>query len=200
MGTPQREVESAQRSGKIVLFDDRLLRRAGLRALLDRWVAQAQGLELIELSGPADAGPEPANWTMVIVNLGSQKLRDEGLAELNALLEPLAASVPVVIISDRSDQDEIAGTLERGYRGFVPTVTDPSVALRALTFILNGGDFFPPSILLPAAGRPAEEGEDDNSDGANPDGGPSHTNSSFLDPDDGWEGGQSIVLPRLAAA
>jgi len=55
--------------------------------------------------------------------------------------------VPVVIISDREDPQEIRAAFEEGAVGFMPTSIEPAVAFHALSFIRSGGSFFPPSAL-----------------------------------------------------
>lgn len=90
---------------------------------------------------------------MVILNMGARSLRDEDFADIRNVLLPLAAQTPVVIVSDHAGQDEIVWSLEMRFRGYLPTSTEPSIAMSALTFILNGGDFFPPFVLGPPRAR-----------------------------------------------
>jgi DNA-binding NarL/FixJ family response regulator len=50
-------------------------------------------------------------------------------------------------MSDREEPSEILFAYRASCRGFVPTNMDPSLALQAITFIANGGTFYPPSAL-----------------------------------------------------
>ena len=73
--------------------------------------------------------------------LGESRLSQE-LLELSR-----GAGLGAVLISDLADSDNITAAFRIGINGFLPTDTPPDIAFKALTFILNGGDFFPPSAL-----------------------------------------------------
>ncbi|MGA8699246.1 MAG: response regulator transcription factor [Xanthobacteraceae bacterium] len=49
----------------------------------------------------------------------------------------------LVIISDQEDAKEVSAAFHEGAAGFLPTSIEPELALRALSFIRDGGSFFP---------------------------------------------------------
>jgi DNA-binding NarL/FixJ family response regulator len=57
----------------------------------------------------------------------------------------------VIVISDREDPEEIVSAYRMSCRGFIPTNMEPALALQAISFILDGGTYFPPSALRPVA-------------------------------------------------
>ena len=137
----------------VLLIDELHLRRAALGALLQPW-AEEVGTTLLE--GAPDLGDvasSPPEWAMVILSVGStHTMQGNSEIELKRLISS-AGDVPVVVVSDRQDTAEMIKAFEAGIRGFLPTSTSPDVALKALTFILKGGHFFPPSVLQPSPER-----------------------------------------------
>ena len=144
------------RQSVILLMDDLRLRRAAVECLLTPWAdGFGASIELGQISTFGAAEPLGGR-AMILMNIGNASVFRAGLdISLRQFVER-AVDVPVVVISDRDDPGEMARAFEAGVRGFVPTSIAPEVALKALTFILNGGHFFPPSVLQPAiAAHPA---------------------------------------------
>ncbi len=131
------------------------LRRTAILRLLQSW-AQEHDLALLDI--PAiEPGAEcelPSNCRMVIVSIGASSV-----AEIvpNSLLHSTAQSraVPLVILSDREDAEDVTAAITAGARGYLPSSMDPKVALAALTFILDGGWVFPPTAFSAASRAPA---------------------------------------------
>jgi hypothetical protein len=85
---------------------------------------------------------------MVIINLGNMPVDSITSQSLIQGVRTHLALVPLVLISDREDSHEIVSAVRAGGSGFIPTSTEPDIAVRALTFILCGGSFFPPAALM----------------------------------------------------
>ena len=137
----------------ILLVDEMPLRRAAMVSLLTPW-AESVGISRLEQSGDTeDAATCSSPWAMVLVSLGTRPLADPSLATEFQRIAVLAAEVPVVIVSDLQDAEEMAAAFQAGIRGFLPTTTTRDIALKALTFILRGGHYFPPSVLEPGSVR-----------------------------------------------
>lgn len=138
----------------VLLLDDLPLRRAAVEALLTSW---AEGLgasiEPGETSSLASMAEPLGGKAMVLVNVGGASLSQPELEASLRLLVDRAARTPVVVMSDTDYLGEMVRAFEAGVRGFVPASTAPDLALKALTFILNGGHFFPPSVLYPTTRR-----------------------------------------------
>jgi DNA-binding NarL/FixJ family response regulator len=66
-------------------------------------------------------------------------------------LEALAPNVPIVVISDTANSDEIMRIIGYGARGYIPTTMPYHLAVEAVRFVEAGGTFVPAANLL--AGR-----------------------------------------------
>lgn len=149
----QQPDELARRS-VVLLIDDLHLRRAAVESLLTPW-AEAFGasIELGQMSSFEGEAEPLGGKAIVLVNIGDASVSRAGLDVSLRQLVDRSAGTPVVVISDSDDPGEMARAFEAGVRGFVPASTAPDLALKALTFILNGGHFFPPSVLHPMSQR-----------------------------------------------
>jgi DNA-binding NarL/FixJ family response regulator len=154
IGASMQKPNELARQSLILLIDDLRLRRAAVASLLTPWADDfGASIELGQLSGVEDAADPPGDRAMILINIGNTSVFRAGLdISLRQLVER-SVKVPVVVISDLDDPGEMAQAFEAGVKGFVPTSIAPDLALRALTFILNGGHFFPPSVLQPATRR-----------------------------------------------
>jgi DNA-binding NarL/FixJ family response regulator len=59
--------------------------------------------------------------------------------------------VPVVLLSDSEESENIVTAFGRGVRGYVPTSLTMKSAAAAIRFVWEGGTFVPPSALTPSA-------------------------------------------------
>ncbi len=143
------QASGEQRRAAIALIDHRSLRRSGWTNLLSRW-AEAAGMT-VEATAPAATlslqEPE-TEFRLGILSLGAMPLQQpEAAGWLAALMEALP-DTPMVVISDLEDTAEVVAAYRAKARGFIPTSTEPEVALRTLAFIMGGGTFFPPTALF----------------------------------------------------
>lgn len=138
----------------VLVADPMHLRRAAIATFLAPW-AEKLGLELrvgdlSEFSGAADC-------KLIILSIGGRALGEAECAHFIAQLGGQCPDVPVAVISDWEEPDEMIRAFQVGVRGFLPTSLQPEIARQALTFILGGGSFFPPAALMrmpPNAGFP----------------------------------------------
>jgi DNA-binding NarL/FixJ family response regulator len=85
---------------------------------------------------------------LAILNIGGESIASPGPSSSVAALNEQMPEVPLVVISDLAQADESVRALRIGAQGHIPTTTPPEIALKALSFILAGGSFFPPTALL----------------------------------------------------
>ena len=71
--------------------------------------------------------------------------------------------LPIILLSDEDDPDQIADAIGRGVRGYVPTSVSLDVVVEVLRLVRAGGVFVPASSLI--AARRAGDGIAQNSDG-----------------------------------
>ncbi len=170
----------------VLVVDARELRRAGVVALLSSW-AESNNLEVLA-SAPEEAldcFENDFSVQMIVIGLGSQSISDREMMQRIKVLHALAPGVPIVALSDREEPDEVIASLSAGLQGFLPSSIGQELALQALSFIVKGGSYFPPSAIrnLPMAapqnGEPNGGGSSDRSDRTR------HIPSSKTSPDDG---------------
>jgi DNA-binding NarL/FixJ family response regulator len=112
----------------------------------------------VTLHTPDEAGPwidAHANCEMLIYNAGGARNANCDNVERIKALRALAPDVPLMILSDSESREEIISTLNSGAQGFLYVGANAELALRALSFVLNGGSNFP-SAMRPKDTYPAE--------------------------------------------
>ncbi|MGG5812503.1 hypothetical protein [Falsiroseomonas sp. CW058] len=125
------------------------LRAASLVALLRDWAdAGRMTLSPARPAAAREALDEAGGCALAILDIGSASLGDVVAAGwLQGVLQA-ADAAPVAVIADTEQPEEILAAVRAGARGFIPTSTAPEIALRAFSFIIGGGSFFPPGALL----------------------------------------------------
>ena len=136
----------------VVIVDALRLRRASIAVLLKDW-AKAEDLEItgVAPSGLPREFDDKASTQMVVLSIGRQSITEPEIGAVLRSLGALVSEAPLVFLSDRDESAEVIEAFQVGASGFLPTSMEPEVALRALTFILHGGTFFPAVALLAAS-------------------------------------------------
>jgi len=132
----------------VAIIDSKNLRRASITSLLVPW-AKSENLRLTSFT--PDQAREvlqaDTNCRMLIFSTGGESIAaQENLQQLE-LLRALATNVPLVIISDREDAQDIATAFSTEAQGFIHNGITSALACQALSFILNGGSYFPTSAV-----------------------------------------------------
>jgi len=137
---------------RILIIDSMPLRRTAMQSFLQLW-ADGSGLSLLPVdpAEPDACAVQVSECHMAIVNLGGAAFDDVDSHRFIEQLHASAVRMPIVVLVDRNDPNDIISAFRSGVRGFIPTNTDPPVVLQALTFILSGGHFYPPAVLLHAS-------------------------------------------------
>ncbi len=151
---PEREPQRGREAGKditIVLIDRRPLTRQCLgRWLQDGW----PDLRVVSLGSPADlldASRSLKDLHIIIFSIGSASVRDAEVLGKMTLLRRHMGRIPLVVLSDRDDVDDIVEAIEQGVRGYIPTSLEPAEAAAALQCVAAGGIFVPPSAVIKIA-------------------------------------------------
>jgi DNA-binding NarL/FixJ family response regulator len=150
----------------VLIIDAMELRRAGVISLLKPW-AESNGMSIVALA-PCGPSPNPNGppFKMVLLVIGALGVRDPEPRSWITSLCSMYASVPLVLVSDREEAEEVIAAFEAGARGFIPTSISPSVAIQAFTFIMSGGSFFPPAALIHVMRRGRDPENDSSREGA----------------------------------
>ncbi len=130
------------------MIDSLELRRAGVVSFLRGWaddchveIAQFDACDALALS-------RDLLVRMILLVIGAQRVADPEPQGWIASLHDKYADVPLVLVSEREDTDEVVAAFKAGARGFVPMSITPPVAIQAFTFIMGGGSFYPPAALM----------------------------------------------------
>jgi len=104
-------------------------------------------------SVPLDTTDETGSWIdahagceMLIYIAGGACNAECGNLERIKALKTVAPDMPLMIFSDGESREKIMSTLSSGAQGFVCVDANAELALRALSFMLDHGSFFPPAM------------------------------------------------------
>ena len=101
----------------------------------------------------------------VVINAGPERMSSPTVGRLLSRVSELLPTVPVAVMSDYEDPENIQEAFELGVRGYIPTSLASIVAIGALHLVCLGGTFAPTAALLSqgerrqgSAGRAADRG------------------------------------------
>jgi DNA-binding NarL/FixJ family response regulator len=140
--------------------------RAFTRHCVGRWLqTNLKGFTAYLLPDPeqittASIGSDSVD--AVIINAGTQGMSSGAVAETVSRVRDFLPAVPVVVLSDYGDAENIRQAFDLGVRGYIPTSLASKVAVGAIHFVCVGGTFAPAAALLsqqgdrpqPPAGEP----------------------------------------------
>jgi DNA-binding NarL/FixJ family response regulator len=141
------QIATQEGSAAIAILDPLKLRRAMIVSFLGEWAeANASTLMPVDVESVC---PDShfAFCRMAILNLGGTAICSVEAARWTDRIRTATSQAPLVILSDNEDPVQVFAAIEAGAQGFIAASTEPVLALQALTFILSGGSFFPPSAL-----------------------------------------------------
>ncbi len=154
---------SCEQAEAVLLIDDMAFRRAGMTLFLAPW-AESEGLMIVP-AGLDFASTEITQRVRLILLINST-LIEAGLAmDLIDGLKQAFPGTPIAVLTDTENADTVRMACSLGVHGYIPTNLEPSVALKALSFVLAGGQCFPPRPPLDEQAehdRPATAAEFNN--------------------------------------
>jgi len=131
----------------VLIVDPLPLRNMGLVAVLNR-LSGVRKFRLASLT-PEDAErwiDADAKCSMIIYNVGGASVADHKHLKQIKVLRGRAAEAPLVVFSDNDSREEIFSALSIGAQGFLYAGTDAELALQALSFVFQGGSYFPAAV------------------------------------------------------
>ena len=132
----------------IVLID----RQPLTRQCLCRWLQEGSPeLQVVSLGSPVDlldASRSLSEPDTIIFSIGAASVRDPDVLGKIIFLRRHRSRVPLVLLSDRDDIDDIIVAMEQGVRGYIPTSLEPSEVSAALQCVAAGGTYVPASTLI----------------------------------------------------
>jgi len=147
----ERERHRYQQGGEqllIVLIDPRPL----TRQCLSRWLQDGSpDLHVVSVGSAVDlldASRLLNDPQIIIFSIGAASVKDSDVLGTLTLLRRHMSRIPLVLLSDRDDVDDIIEAMEQGVRGYVPTSLEPSEVAAALQCVAAGGTFVPASAVM----------------------------------------------------
>lgn len=129
---------------KILIGDDHLLFREGLRRLLEQLQGDASFVEAGTFDEVLDQCRAGSTFDIILMDLHMPNWPGfDGLREIQAL-QP---GVPVVVISASEALGDIRGALDHGATGYIPKSSSVKVMMGALNLVFSGGIYLPPGAL-----------------------------------------------------
>jgi DNA-binding NarL/FixJ family response regulator len=153
---------------RVVLIDENRFRGAGIASLISNWALEHEfEIRQIRAADVVKEFEHSLTCRLVLYSVGGGSIRAAEVSSVIRILHALAPHAKLIVMSDGELPEEIISAYRIGCRGFIPTSMEPALALRAISFILDGGTYFPPSVLrLVAMGgnsAPANSEEGENS-------------------------------------
>ena len=131
----------------VLVIDHLSLRRAVFKKFITDWADQHE-LEIYSLSQlDLSKSNIPIQPRIIILNVCSQQMDSNEFHKQLALSQEKIINIPTVIFSDQCKPEYIIHFMNLGIKGFIPFSSDPDLTLQALTFLINGGTYFPVSLL-----------------------------------------------------
>jgi len=146
------DVLQSSQPGSALIVDRLSLRRAGIAAMLEAW-ARSNHLSLRQshTDHVSKLALEPVS--IAIISLGNAHMREPDCAGMIRSIQQALGSARIAVIADSEEFSDLVAAFGCGVHGYIPTSTEPAIALQALSFVLAGGSYFPPSVLLNSSAR-----------------------------------------------
>jgi DNA-binding NarL/FixJ family response regulator len=131
----------------VFLVDAMAFRRARAESFLNPW-ARNESVELISFD-PDEAHAklvERAVCDMLIYSVGTPSPH-EIFTEIQ-VLHTLRREAALAIVSDDENPATVLAAIRCGAQGYLSNSMPPELALQALSFVLHGGTYFPPTAFL----------------------------------------------------
>ena len=131
----------------VFLVDAMAFRRARAESFLNPW-ARNESVELISLD-PDESHTrlvERAVCDMLIYSVGAPSPH-EVFTEIQ-VLHTLRRDAALAIVSDDENPATVLAAIRCGAQGYFSNSMPPELALQALSFVLHGGTYFPPTAFL----------------------------------------------------
>jgi DNA-binding NarL/FixJ family response regulator len=135
----------------IFIVDAMAFRRARTASFLAAW-AHSEQAELASLD-PDEAHArliERGACDMLICTANADSAPDM-FAEVQ-VLRMLGRNAAIAIVSDDESPATVIAAIRSGAQGYLGSSMPPQLALRALSFVLHGGTYFPPSAIIAGLG------------------------------------------------
>jgi DNA-binding NarL/FixJ family response regulator len=125
-------------------------RRVFTRQCLAGWLGECwRDLTITPLEDAADIDEhELADFHLILFNISPARVSSPGILERIDRLVRHPAKIPLVILSDIEDIEDVVEAIRHGVRGYIPTSLDVAEAAVAIRFVQAGGTFVPTNAVM----------------------------------------------------
>jgi DNA-binding NarL/FixJ family response regulator len=127
-------------------------RRPLSRQCLEQWLQDASpDLHVVSVGTPGDLLDISASLgdpQIIVFSIGAASVGDREVIPKMNFLRCYMSRIPLVVLSDKDDIEDIVEAMGHGARGYIPTSLEPSEAAAALQYVAAGGTFVPASAMI----------------------------------------------------
>ena len=142
--TKSESESGVQTESQFVIVDEHRLRGAALESLFSKW-AEKEGLKINRVSSfEKIVRQEGVNFEICLLSLGGMSLSDAASWQVFCELKRKWWEIPLVVMLDAGTIADVRLAYLAGARGVIHTNMTTQVVVAALSFVLSGGEYFPP--------------------------------------------------------
>ena len=143
------QISAAASALKVLVVDDHLLVREGLKEVLKQVDANVRIFESPNAAGAFQAAEANPDLDLILLDL---TLPDaSGFTALQGLRRD-HGDIPVVVLSASTEASDAVRCIRGGAAGFIPKSSTAGVLLGAVRLVLSGGVYLPPEVVLAQRG------------------------------------------------
>jgi DNA-binding NarL/FixJ family response regulator len=146
--SPSAPTNRRSRAASITLIDERPLVRHCFGRWLEESTRDVRILTVARASEVLDSTRLAREAHLIIFSIGAARVGDPNILETIHELARSLPDVPVVLLSDHDDIEEVAEAISHGIRGYVCTKLELSELAAAVHCVEAGGTFVPADILI----------------------------------------------------
>jgi DNA-binding NarL/FixJ family response regulator len=129
---------------RILIGDDHLLFREGLRRLLEQLSAEATFADASTFDEMVAAVEGGDVFDLILIDL--QMPGWPGFSGIERICATVP-DTPLVVVSASESQSDVRAALDAGASGYIPKSSSVKIMLSALNLVLAGGIYLPPSVI-----------------------------------------------------
>lgn len=144
-------IDQKKRRFVVLVIDPLKLRRCCVTQALSVWM---RNLPIKVRSIPPSDLPRreerKASYDLAILNIGKDpvsKVAERGI--IRRILSDFEG-IPLILLSERTDRLDAIDAFHHGAKGIIQSDGGPDLVLNVISFVLNGGTYFPPAALEPS--------------------------------------------------
>ena len=128
----------------VLVIDDHPLILSAMQSLVRRL---AEDVDVTAVASAQAAHAALAGGTDFDLALLDLQLGDDNGFDLLAEVRAAYPALPVVVVAASDHRDDVMRAIDLGAMGFVPKFTSIETLLSALSMVLSGGIYLPPSVM-----------------------------------------------------